>query len=74
MSNTISYEMFVNAWDKRCTRAFGLGYEDLPDIICMDDYWHDEMTRDECKDALNDMMCIMQEELGVKDFDDLLQD
>jgi hypothetical protein len=40
----------------------------------MDDYWHNEMTRDECKDALNDMMCIMQEELGVKDFDDLLQD
>jgi hypothetical protein len=40
----------------------------------MDDYWHDDMTRDECKDALNDMLCIMQEELGVKDFNDLLQE
>lgn len=74
MSNTISYEMFVNAWDKRCARAFGLGYEDLPDIICMDNYWHDEMTRDECKDALNDMMCIMQEELCIEYLTGLLQE
>ena len=74
MNSIISYEMFIKAWDAKCIRAFGMEHEHLPDVICMDDYWHNEMTRDECKEALNDMMYIMQEELGIEDFDDLLQE
>lgn len=51
----ISFDQFLVMWNKRCIRAFGLGYEDLPDILCIDDHWYDGMTQQEAKSALDDM-------------------
>ena len=42
-------------WNKRCIRAFGLGYEDLPDVLCIDDYWYEGIDQQEAKRALDDM-------------------
>ncbi len=72
MSNTnthVSREAFIKAWDNKCTRNFGLGYTDLPDILLIDDYWHDMLTVDEAKDALNDMLDSMRDEMGMDGFD-----
>ena len=58
----ISLEQFCIMWNKRCIRAFGLGSEDLPDLLCIDDYWYDGMNQQEAKAALDDMEQQMRQE------------
>lgn len=72
MSNTntyISKEAFIKAWDNKCARNFGLGCEDLPDVILIDDYWHELLTVSEAKDALSDMLESMSDEMGADGFE-----
>jgi hypothetical protein len=72
MNNTdthITLESFIKAWDKKCNSSFNLSYMDLPDILLIDDYWHESMTKEEAVYALNDMMNAMKEELGSDDID-----
>ena len=59
----ISFDQFINLWDRRCIKAFGLNYEDLPDVLCIDDYWHSDIDLQEAKLALDDMEQEMREEL-----------
>lgn len=59
----ITIEQFERAWSKRCTNVFGIGSEDLPDVLCIDDFWYEGMTREELKGALDEMELSMRQEL-----------
>lgn len=50
-------------WDKHCERVFGIDASSLPDILCIDDYWYEDMSQQEAKDALLDMEQELREEL-----------
>jgi hypothetical protein len=43
----ISRSEFRRALNLRCHKEFGLGINDLPDIICIDDVWWEMMTEKE---------------------------
>jgi hypothetical protein len=59
----ISFEQFMRMWDKHCERVFGIDASSLPDILCIDDYWYEDMSQQEAKDALLDMEQELREEL-----------
>lgn len=59
----ITIEQFERAWSKRCINVFGIGSEDLPDVLCIDDFWYEGMTREELKGALDEMELSMRQEL-----------
>lgn len=64
MSKSITREQFITSWDNRCNSNFGLGHEDLPDLIYIDDYWYEGITKEEAKNALDDMLESMRDELS----------
>lgn len=64
MSKSITREQFINAWNKKCIKTFGLGHEDLPDILFIDDFWYDGITTEEAENALDDMLESMRDEFG----------
>jgi hypothetical protein len=64
MSKSITREQFITAWDNRCNSKFGLGHEDLPDLIFIDDYWHEGIKAQEAKDALDCMLEEMRNEFA----------
>lgn len=59
----ISFEQFCKMWNKHCIRVFGIDADDLPDIMCIDDYWYEDMSQQQAKDALLDMEQEMRQEL-----------
>jgi hypothetical protein len=59
----ISLEQFTAMWDKHCERRFGLGAIDLPDFMCIDDYWFEGMSMQQAKDAVEEMHQEMCDEL-----------
>lgn len=69
MNNYISYSQFCKLWNQHCLRTFGMGADDLPDVLCMDDYWYDEMTTSEAKSAFEDMEMELREDMGAYDYD-----
>lgn len=64
MSKSITREQFITAWNKKCIKTFGLGHEDLPDILFIDDFWYDGITTEEAENALDDMLESMRDEFG----------
>ena len=45
MSKTFDYWTFRRQVDYAVQRKIGLGVYDLPDIITLDDYWHNDCKR-----------------------------
>jgi hypothetical protein len=43
----VSQSEFRKALNLRCHHEFGMGLMDLPDIICIDDVWWEQMTEKE---------------------------
>ncbi len=64
MSNSITREQFITAWNKKCIKTFGLGHKDLPDILFIDDFWYVGITLEEAENALDDMLSSMRDELS----------
>jgi hypothetical protein len=69
MTEYITRSQFRKLWNQHCTKTFGLGADDLPDILCMDDYWYEEMTAAEAKSAFADMEMEMRQDLGYEEED-----
>jgi hypothetical protein len=44
---TVSRGEFRRALNLRCHKEFGMGMNDLPDIICIDDVWWEGMIEKE---------------------------
>ena len=44
---TVSRSEFRRALNLKCHKEFGLGLNDLPDIICIDDVWWEGITEKE---------------------------
>lgn len=64
MTGYITRSQFRKLWNHHCAKTFGLSADDLPDILCMDDYWYEEMTKDEATSAFADMEMEMRQEFG----------
>ena len=60
----ISKREFVNMWNDLCIKTFGVMSDDLPDFMCIDDYWYAQMTAPEAAMALSDMQMEMCHEMG----------
>lgn len=43
--DTMTRDEFVRALDREVARLCGLGYDDLPDLIRIDDYYDERMNR-----------------------------
>jgi len=43
----VSRSEFRRALNLRCNKEFGMGLNDLPDIICIDDNWWEHMPEKE---------------------------
>lgn len=69
MNYYITRSQFRRLWNHHCGKAFGLGADDLPDILCMDDYWYEEMTASEAKSAFEDMEMELRQDMGAYDYD-----
>lgn len=63
---SISFEQFCKMWNKHCERTFGIGADELPDVVCIDDYWFECMSQQQAKDALMDLEQELRQQL---DFD-----
>lgn len=57
-------QQFICAWNKRCLKVFCLSSEDLPDILMMDDFFFEGMTKEDVVNALDEMEQLMREELN----------
>ena len=59
----MTQETFLQKLNSACSDTFGIGYDDLPDIIFIDDYFDEEMTTEEVQDAIDEIIQTLEEEL-----------
>jgi hypothetical protein len=57
-------DQFINAVDNKITRVCGLGYDDLPDTVMIDDYYYEGMEPEEYKQAVECCACDILENAG----------
>jgi hypothetical protein len=57
---------FRRALNLRCLNELGVGFNDLPDIINIDDVWWDKMTEEEAIHMIESCIDDFQEEMGVE--------
>ena len=51
---TNTREAFIKALDEKISAICGLGYEDLPDTVMIDDYWYEGMSGEAFVEAVSD--------------------
>ena len=61
---TVSRQDFRRALNLRCHNTFGLGLMDLPDVICIDDFWYEGMEEKEAVLMLDGAIDDLKEELN----------
>lgn len=66
----LTREGFIKALDTRISNICGLGYEDLPDVVMIDDYYYEDMDKKEFIRAVKDCAATILEESGYNDFDE----
>ena len=66
----LSREHFIKLLDKRLTSICSLGYEDLPDVVMIDDYWHEDMSVASFKAAVQECAQTILDEAGYEGFND----
>jgi hypothetical protein len=65
MNNTfVSRTDFRRALNLRCYKELGVGMNDLPDIICLDDVWWENMTEREAVQMIDGCIKDFQDEFG----------
>ena len=57
---------FRRALNKRCHEELGVGFNDLPDIINIDDVWWDKMTEEEAVHMIDSCIDDFIQEIGVE--------
>lgn len=63
---TVSRQEFRRALNLRCNKEFGMGIDDLPDIICIDDVWWDKITEKEAMQMIDSCIDDFKDELDYK--------
>ena len=65
---TYTREAFLKALDEKIISICGLGYEDLPDTVMIDDYYQEGMKGEEFVEAVSDCANEILENAGYDDF------
>jgi len=62
-------ESFLAALNEYLVSQCGVGYADLPDVVCIDDYFWNNMTEKqfgaEVKHCADDILIQIEEDLGL---------
>jgi hypothetical protein len=60
----VSRPEFRKALNIRCHKEFGIGLMDLPDIICLDDVWWEQMTEKEVIQMIDGCIQDFEDDMG----------
>ena len=61
---TVSRSEFRRALNLHCHKELGVGYSDLPDIVCIDDHWYEGMDEKDAIIALEGIIEDFKDELA----------
>lgn len=61
---TVTRSQFRKALNIRCHKEFGIGLNDLPDIICLDDVWWEGITEKESVQMIDGCIEDFREDFG----------
>jgi len=62
---SVSRSEFRKALNLRCYKELGIGLNDLPDIICLDDVWWENMTEKEAVQMIDGCIQDFKDDAGV---------
>jgi hypothetical protein len=65
---TITRGQFRKALNIKCHETIGLGLMDLPDVICIDDFWWEDMTEKEAVIMVDSAIDDLKEELNFDSY------
>jgi len=64
----MTWEEFIKACDRAVLAKIGIDRRDLPDTLCLDDYWDESMSREDAERAArefaDDLVSEQLEEMG----------
>ena len=60
----VSRSEFRRALNLRCHKELGIGINELPDIICIDDHWYEGITEKESIQMIDGCIQDFKDELG----------
>jgi len=63
---TVSRSEFRRALNLRCHKELSIDFNDLPDIVCIDDHWYEGMDERDAVIALEGIIEDIQDELNYK--------